>query len=101
MTVELVPFALPDGERAVLIAPTIREDWPPALKDALAIRREATLEGRCPRCGASWSWPNREERRRAVRERRVLHQRMEHDADCPAGTQVILRLLREMRRGGR
>jgi hypothetical protein len=93
--VELVGLRLPDGERAVFIVPAIRDDWPPALKDAVAIRRRATIEGTCPRCGASWRLPNRDERRRAVRERRVIHLWMAHEPDCPAGDERLLALARE------
>lgn len=97
---EVIAFQLPDGERAVLVTPTIREDWSPELKDALALRREASLAGRCPHCGATWSWPNRDDRRRAARQRRALHVWMEHDAGCPATTEHVLALYERLR-GGR
>jgi hypothetical protein len=89
---------LPDGDRVLFLLPTIRDEWPAAVKDALAIRRRATLEGRCPRCGATWRLPTREERRRAVRERRLLHVVMEHEHNCPAGDKVLRELFREVPR---
>jgi hypothetical protein len=92
---ELIGVHLPDGERAVFIVPAIRDDWPPALKDALAIRRRATIEGTCPRCGATWTLPNREERRRSRADRRILHAWMAHEPDCPAGDERLLAMARD------
>lgn len=87
------------GERVMFLLPTIRDEYPPELKDALAIRREATIRGRCPRCGATWTLPNRAERRRAVRERRILHTLMEHEPGCSATTEHIVALVRQHRGG--
>lgn len=87
------------GERVMFLTPPIREEYPPELKGALVVRRQATIRGRCPRCGAAWSPPNRAERRQAAREGRLLHMVMEHDADCPVTTERIAALVRRHRGG--
>lgn len=53
------------------VVPTISEDLPHALKQALAIRREAQLKGRC-RCGAR------------IRILRPGYGVMEHEPECVA-----------------
>lgn len=55
----------------------------PALRDAIALRRIATIEGTCP-CGAVLSLPNREARRRAQRDGRQLRATVAHEPDCAA-----------------
>jgi hypothetical protein len=79
----------PDGRGGTLfLIPVIDDDWPQEFKSAVAIRREATITGRC-QCGAMWSLPSRAERRAAVRERRELHGEMVHENDCPANDEAI------------
>ncbi|GAA1106814.1 hypothetical protein GCM10009629_58030 [Pseudonocardia alni] len=71
------------SERAVVIAPTIREAYPAEVREGLARRRVVQTGGTCP-CGARMVLPNRAARRRAARlgepGRAVAH----HTADCPA-----------------
>lgn len=38
--------------RALYVLPSIPDDLPEEVKDGLAIRNAASIEGRCPSCGA-------------------------------------------------
>ena len=62
-----------DG-RTAYVVPALREDEPPAERNAIAVRREATLTGRC-QCGAEWHWGG-------VDELGLGHLVMEHEDDC-------------------
>lgn len=64
------------GRRVLYIGPEIPDDASPALKNALALRQEANLTGRCPSCGATFevvagSVPG------------LWHGVMEHEDGCP------------------
>ena len=39
-------------KNTLFVLPAIRDDAPPELKNALAIRNACATEGRCPDCGA-------------------------------------------------
>jgi hypothetical protein len=62
---------------------------------ALGLRNDATLNGRCPACGARG--PNRAERRRLARKHRgeVVERTIWHAPDCPAGDDRLAELIRE------
>ena len=68
--------------RAVFLLPAARADAPRGVRRALAIRRQATVAGRCPGCGAH-------------RERRTHTFVVEHGTACPASDGLLARLLRE------
>jgi hypothetical protein len=56
----------------VVIVPTVRDDMPHPLKDALTVRRDADITGRCGGCGAT---------RRVTTANRIV---MVHGAGCVA-----------------
>ena len=69
------------------LLPSINDDWPAALKDALAIRNAASLNGRCA-CGAvaTVSPPGQDG---------VVHLVFEHEEEGLATDDAILRIARE------
>lgn len=74
---------LPDGDRALVIGPSIRDCAPTEAKEGAARRRVVNTGGTCP-CGARLRLPNRAARRAARRAGRVLHTEVRHATDCPA-----------------
>jgi hypothetical protein len=82
------------AKRALLFLPEIRDDYPPALKNALAIRNQATRDMQCPNCDSYIEGP-------PIRAGQISHVAMRHDADCPATNANVLRLLEQHRRSAR
>jgi hypothetical protein len=78
--------------RTLAIVPSADRCTDKRVREAIAIRNDATLTGHCPACGAEAQLPNRAQRRAAKRSGRVLHARMVHDADCLAHNESIRRL---------
>lgn len=72
-----------DGEEwwkvgpAVFNTPIIRDLYPPELKNALIVRREALFKGECP-CGARWSMKRDE--------------KMRHAPECVASDESVRRI---------
>jgi len=86
-----------DGQLVGFVLPEIPEDAPHEVREGLARRRIAALEGRCP-CGAVVVLPNREQRRRAARTRVSLRIVVEHEGGCPAIERELLEAIRRWRR---
>lgn len=86
-----------DGERALLVLPSIPDGGSDELREGIARRRLTTTTGRCP-CGARMTLPNRRQRRQAVRRKQPLTATVEHEADCPAGDSRLRSLLQEVGR---
>jgi len=86
-----------DGRLVGYLLPEIPDDAPHEVREGLARRRIAALEGRCP-CGAVVVLPNREQRRRAARTRVSLRILVEHEDDCPAVERELLEAIRRWRR---
>lgn len=78
-------------DRALIVAALPPADATGEVAAAWARRAEAMLTGTCA-CGARMELPNRAERRRARRERRPVHSRFLHEADCGASDDGIRRL---------
>lgn len=93
---EVAARDVPGVGRVAFVVPVISEDMPPQLKNALAARRLATIEGKCP-CGATLHLPNREQRRRAQRSGRQLSATVAHEPACDAADERITALLRAAR----
>jgi hypothetical protein len=66
-----------DGQSAAFMLPAIQDEWPTELKNAVSLRRESALSGRC-KCGAT-------RRIDAVQDQVVL----EHQSWCRAGDQRL------------
>lgn len=92
MNAEIIPTIV-DGERTALVAASIPDNAPAAVREGLARRRLTVTTGSCP-CGAVLRLPPRRERRAAARSGRALHVRIEHEDDCPAVTANIERAWR-------
>ncbi len=73
------------GEVAYLL-PAIRPDMPPRLRRLLALRRTATIAGRCPRCAASATGG-------APLAPRLGELAMEHEVWCPVADRTVGPLL--------
>ena len=73
-----------ERDGAIFVLPKLTEDMPTDLKDALAIRREATISGRC-KCGAALSI--------ATAAGGFASAVMNHEQDCPASDRNIHALL--------
>ncbi len=97
ITSEQVIRDYPDGNRVLYIVPVIPEEAPPEIREGLARRRIATLDGTCP-CGSSTIRLTRQQRR--ARQRRMekggnlIRGVFEHATDCPAADHRIFPLLR-------
>lgn len=70
------------------------DDAPTIVREGIVRRRLAAAKGRCP-CGATAPMPNRSERRRAVRERRIIRVRVEHEPACAAVHPTVVAALAE------
>ena len=92
MTYDMIASDVPGLGRVAFVLPTIRDEWPAELKDAFAVRRQATITGRCE-CGTVAQMPSRAERRAAQREGRMLHSWWEHETECPAGDEMIAEII--------
>lgn len=77
---------LHDPQKQILwILPDPKAESDPTVASALALRNRATLEGICPGC-------------EGVERSAVAAIVIEHDADCPAGTDRLRRLMQPARR---
>lgn len=97
ITYEHIVQDLPGGRRALYVLPAIPDDAPDQIREALARRRIAAIEGTCP-CGADspeWTRQQRRARERAKAKQagRLTRATFEHEADCPAGDQILIPLL--------
>lgn len=70
-----VPGSYRNAGRTLFVLPSIPDDAPDELKNALAIRNACATEGRCPACG---SMPDI-----SVDEYGIGHMTFRHDDDCP------------------
>jgi len=84
---------LPDGRRAMVLDNDIPDDAPQAVREGLARRAVVNEGGTCP-CGASWPRPNREQRRKLKAPGALLRVDVEHEGDCPAGTELLVAAVR-------
>jgi hypothetical protein len=66
-----------DGQSAAFMLPAIREEWPAELKNAVSLRRESALSGRC-KCGAT--------RKILAAEDQIV---LEHQSWCRAGDERL------------
>jgi hypothetical protein len=80
---DAIPYRTPDGDRAVHVAPELRDDLPTEIKEGLSRRRQVTTTGICP-CGARFQPPNRATRRDAAKTGKPIHMDIRHENDCPA-----------------
>lgn len=80
---DLIDYRTPDGTPVVLVTPPIPDDATPELREALARRRIALTEHRCP-CGGRPVHPSRQQRRAAQRAGIIAQVRVDHVAGCPA-----------------
>ncbi len=87
-----------DGIRAAFFLPVIPEDAPDLVKEGVARRRKAALDGECP-CGARRPALSRQ-RRRCI-ERGRFHgtisgmvSEIHHEPECPAADDVLVPLAR-------
>lgn len=76
-------FDLFERDRVVFALAKLSEDLSPAVRSALAIRREAMISGQC-RCGAVLEL--------VAADGGVAEGRMAHADDCPAGDEALARL---------
>jgi hypothetical protein len=90
---QLRPVILPDGRRALVIDSIIPDDAPELVREGLARRAIVNGGGDCP-CGASWPRPNRAQRRQ-LETVDYLRIEIQHEADCPAETELLVALVRE------
>ncbi len=90
---QLRPVTLPDGRRALVIDTVIPDDAPQQIREGLARRAVVNGGGTCP-CGAGWPRPNRAQRRKLKEPGALLRVDVEHEADCPAGTELLLAAVR-------
>lgn len=75
------------GRRIVFVTPEITDHLPEEVKNALMVRREATMTGKC-QCGAEYDWTQ-------IKEGAVSAALMQHEDDCPAANEVFLALLKQ------
>lgn len=74
------PRVPPTPRRTLFVLPEVRDDWPVALKDSIAVRNAASVSGVCPVCGA---------RAEVVPDPDVVglwHAWFAHEPECPALT---------------
>lgn len=90
---DLTTRDVPGIGRVAFVQPVVSESMGPELREAIALRRIATIEGRCP-CGAVLYLPNREARRKAKRDGRQLHATVQHEPSCDATDDRIIALVR-------
>jgi hypothetical protein len=88
---------LPDGRRAIIVDCEIPDSAPEAIREGLARRALCNSGHRCP-CGATWTQPNRAQRRRA-KDTGVIQVDVEHEADCPATTEFLVGAIRQWEAG--
>lgn len=71
-----------DGEPTLVVQAEMPDDAPADVKNAIAVRRLANLQGVCPDCGAVRVMPNRAERRAATRAGLMIFAVIVHEDDC-------------------
>jgi hypothetical protein len=84
---------LPDGRRALVIDCEIADAAPAQVKEGLSRRAIVNSGGDCP-CGATFPHLSRAQRRH-LKPGTVTHVVIEHEADCPAETELLVALIRE------
>jgi hypothetical protein len=78
--VSRIPGTFRNRGRTLLVLPSIPDDAPAELKNAIAIRNACSVEGRCSACGVSGvasADPT---------HAMVFHYTFEHEPSCPALT---------------
>lgn len=90
---QMRPGVLPDGTRALIVDYVVPDDAPPDIREGLARRSLVNSGYQCP-CGARMHPPSRASRRRAKRAGKALQGTAEHEADCPAGEEILVPRLR-------
>jgi hypothetical protein len=87
MSVVKTPFG-----NALVLLPEIHDDYPTEIKNALAMRNDATINGRCRGCGATG--PSVLDSLAGATRGSVEAAVFTHEADCPAGDDVLIGLFR-------
>lgn len=75
--------------RAMALLPVIPDDAPDPVREGIARRRIATIEGRCP-CGVGVDYSQ-------IPRGAVTHRTVNHRDHCPAITRNVRRALRRWR----
>ena len=75
--------------RAMALLPIIPDDAPDPVREGIARRRIATIEGRCP-CGIAFDYSR-------IPLGTVTHRTVEHRGHCPAIDRNVRRALRRWR----
>lgn len=86
-----------NGERIGYVLADPPEDGPADVREGIARRNIVATGGVCP-CGARMVLPNRAERRRHARLGRTIDVNVEHEAGCPAITDLLLAALARWKR---
>jgi len=86
--IEMFPYTLPDGSRALYVGDAIRESDPPAVREGIVRRRLLATEGRCP-CGARSPL--------GLLRPGLIVQTIPHGHDCPAAEENLISALRGAR----
>lgn len=87
-----------DGVPTMFVVTAIPDDAPAAVREGIARRRLATLNGVCP-CGAVRPRLTRQQRRAIQRGRFHGHAAIEHEDGCPAIDATLVPLVRAWLRG--
>jgi hypothetical protein len=66
----------------------------------LQARFWAEMKGECPECGARITFPNRRQRRAAMRQGGFIARTMVHEDDCPAANPAVPTVLQMARDAG-
>ena len=90
---QLRVVTMPDGRRAAIIDSVIPDDASTLVKEGLSRRAIVNGGGDCP-CGAAFPHLSRAQRRH-LKPGTVTHVVIEHEADCPAETELLVALIRE------
>ena len=89
---------LPDGRRALILDCEIPDDAPEPIREGLARRALANSGHPCP-CGGAWVQPNRAQRRKLKQPGTLTRLEVFHEADCPAGNDVLIPLIKAWEAG--
>ena len=91
---DVTTMDIPDVGRVTMVLPVVPENASPALREGIARRRLAMLDGRCP-CGAKRDLPNRATRRAMAlatpRGSDTWSMEIFHAEDCPASDAQLLK----------
>jgi hypothetical protein len=88
-----------EGIDTAFVVPTLPDDASPVVREGIARRRLATINGECP-CGAHRPPLNRELRRRLKRDGgspAAYSVDIEHESDCPAIAEETIAFVRGWR----